>query len=108
MPSTDTDNAGVYVRLVSSRYEIQTVIDRHLYIGLASRYGGGLNRRISEYTMKRRRSDESRLQRNIRKKDLKGNDRFVTLIAMKMNSPKDEDVLDMRLAVILAEVILTV
>jgi hypothetical protein len=58
--------------------------------------------------MKRRRSDKSRLQRDIRKKDLKGNDRFVTLMAMKMNSPKDEDVLDMRLAVTLAEAILTI
>lgn len=107
LPWTDTDDAGVYARLVSSRYEIQTASDRYLYVGSASRYGGGLNRRISEHTERRRRSYESRLQRDIRKKDLKGNDRFVTLMAMKMNSPMNEDVRDVRLTVTLAEAILT-
>ncbi|KAL9002999.1 MAG: hypothetical protein Q9188_004099 [Gyalolechia gomerana] len=105
--STDTDDAGVYARLVSSRYEIQTVSDRYLYVGSASRYGGGLNMRISEHTVRRKRSDESRLQRDIRKKDLKGNDRFITLMVMKMNSPKKENVLEVRLTVTLAEAILT-
>ncbi|KAI4173617.1 MAG: hypothetical protein LQ343_002792 [Gyalolechia ehrenbergii] len=107
LPSTYTDDAGVYARLVSSRYEIQTGSDRYLYIGSASRYGGGLNIRISEHTVWRNRSNESRLQRDIRKKGLKGNDRFVTLMVMKMDSPKKENVLDVRLTVTLAEAILT-
>ncbi|KAL9100886.1 MAG: hypothetical protein Q9163_003797 [Psora crenata] len=105
LPSTDTDDAGVYARLVSSRYGIQKVSDRYLYVGCASRYGSGLIARISEHTVKRKRSDESRLQRDIRKKDLKGNNRFVTLMVMRMDSPKSEDVHDVRLTVTLAEAI---
>ncbi|KAF2192906.1 hypothetical protein K469DRAFT_693007 [Zopfia rhizophila CBS 207.26] len=103
----DTNDAGVYARLVKSRYEFQMVSDRYLYVGSASRYGGGLNVRIAEHTMKTRRSDESRLQRDIRTKDLKGTDRFVTLMVMKMDSPKKEVVLDVRRTVTLAEAILT-
>jgi hypothetical protein len=65
-------------------------------LGSARKYGGGLNVRIAEHTMKTRRSDESRLQRNTRTKDLKGTDRFIMLKVMKMDSPKKEIVFDVR------------
>lgn len=98
----------MYARLVKSRYELQIAIDRYLYVGSASRYGSGLNGRVSEQVGKRRRHPESRLQRDIKAKDLKAPGRFVTLMIMKMNSPKREDVLDVRRTVTLAEAILTV
>lgn len=107
LPLVDSIDAGVYARLVKSRYELQ-MGDRYLYVGSASRYGRGLNGRVSEHIEKRKRHLESRLQRDIRRKDLEGPGRFVTLMTMKMNSPDKEDVLDVRRTVTLAEAILTV
>ena len=47
LPSSDSADAGVYARLVKSRHELQIAIDRYLYVGSASRYGSGLNGRVS-------------------------------------------------------------
>ena len=108
LPLINTKDAGVYARLAQSPFEFQMVSDRYLYVGSASRYGGGLKARIAEHTRKTRRSDESRLQRDIRRKNLKGTNSFATLMVMKMDSPEKEGVLDVRRTVILAEAILTV
>jgi hypothetical protein len=108
LSSVNSTDAGVYARLVTSRYEIQTAGDRYLYVGSASKYGSGLNGRVSEHTEKRSRHNETRLHQNIRTKDLNAPGRFVTLMSVKMNSPKYEDVLDVRRTVTLAEAILTV
>jgi hypothetical protein len=108
LSSVNSTDAGVYARLVTSRYEIQAASDRYLYVGSASKYGSGLNVRVSEHTEKRSRHNETRLHQNIRTKDLNAPGRFVTLMSVKMNSPKDEDVLDVRRTVTLAEAILTV
>ena len=108
LSSVDSIDAGVYARLITSRYELQTANDRYLYIGSASKYGSGLNGRVSVHIEKRSRHDETRIRRKIRTKDLKAPGRFVTLMTMKMNSPENEDVLDVRRTVTLAEAILTV
>lgn len=104
----ETNDAGVYARLVKSPYEFQTVSDRYLYVGSASKYDGGLNARIAQHTIKTRYSRESRLQRDIRTKNLKKTGRFVTLMVMKMDGPQKDVVLDVRRTVTLAESILTV
>lgn len=49
LPSVDSTDAGVYVRLLTSRYELQTASDRYLYVGSASKYGSGLNGSVSEH-----------------------------------------------------------
>jgi len=108
LPSVHSTDAGVYARLVTSRYELQMASDRYLYVGSASRYGKGLNWRVSEHIGKEKSHHVLRLQRNIKTKGLKGPGRFVTLMTMKMNSSEKEDVLDVRRTVILAEAILTV
>jgi hypothetical protein len=108
LPSVDSTDAGVYARLVKSRYKLQIASDRYLYVSSASRYGSGLNGRVSGHIEKRRRHLESRLQQDIRTKDLEGPGRLVTLMTMKMNSPEKENVLDVRRTVTLAEAILTV
>lgn len=107
LPAVNSTDAGVYARLVKARYELQMASDRYLYVGSASRYGRGLNGRVAEHVEKRRRHRASRLQRDIKKKDLDGPGRFVTLMTMKMNSPDQEDVLAVRRTVTLAEAILT-
>lgn len=107
LPVVDTNDAGVYARLAKSPSEFQTAGDRYLYVGSASKYGGGLNARVTQH-MKKRGSKESRLQRDIRKKNLEGGDRFVALMIMKIDSPEKEVVLGVRRTVILAEAILTV
>jgi hypothetical protein len=66
LPSVDSTDAGVYVRLVKSRLLLQTT-DRYLYVGSASRYNGGLNLRVSQHIKKNKHTRESRLQREIRK-----------------------------------------
>jgi Uri superfamily endonuclease len=108
LPLIDTNDAGVYARLVTSRHQIQMVSDRYLYVGSASKYGGGLNWRIAQHIRKTKLKHESRLQYDIRTKRLKGNGRFVTLMVMKMDSSENEVVLHVRKTVILAEAILTV
>jgi hypothetical protein len=108
LPSSDSADAGVYARLVKSRHELQIAIDRYLYVGSASRYGSGLNGRVSEHIKKRKLHLELRLPKDIRTKDLEGPGRFVTLMTMKMNSPEREDVPNVRRMVTLAEAILTV
>ncbi|KAF1926327.1 uncharacterized protein M421DRAFT_6956 [Didymella exigua CBS 183.55] len=108
LPLIDTNNAGVYARLVMSRHKVQMVSDRYLYVGSASRYGGGLNLRIAEHTKKIKRKYESRLQYDIRTKALKASGRFITLMVMKTDSSQKEVVLDVRRTVTLAEAILTV
>lgn len=108
LPLIDTNNAGVYARLVTSRHETQMASDQYLYVRSASRYGGGLNSRIAEHTRKIKRKYESRLQYDIRIKQLKGNGRFVTLMVMKMDTSDYEVILDVRRTVTLAEAILTV
>ncbi|POS71296.1 hypothetical protein DHEL01_v210315 [Diaporthe helianthi] len=105
---TDTKDAGVYARLVESRFEIQAAGDRHVYIGSASKYGVGLSGRIAQHTERRPRRNQSRLQQDIRKKDLKGGDRFITLMTMKLDSPDNDTVLDVRRTLTLAEAILTI
>lgn len=104
----DSNDAGVYARLVESRFEIQAADDRHLYIGSASKYGFGLSGRIAEHTRRTRPIHQSRLQREIKNNDLKGGDCFITLMTMKLNNPKKEAVLDVRRTVALTEAILTV
>lgn len=79
-----------------------------MYIGSPSRYEFGLSGRIAEHTQKRRRLHQSRLQREIKDNDLKGGDRFITLMTMKLDSPRKEPVLDIRRTVTLTEAILTV
>ncbi|KAF2008181.1 hypothetical protein P154DRAFT_584800 [Amniculicola lignicola CBS 123094] len=108
LPLIDTNDAGMYARLVTSRHKFQMVTDRHLYVGSASKYGGGLNHRIDEHTRKMKRKHESRLQSDIRKKRLEKNGRFITLMVVKMDSPDNDVVLDVRRTVVLAEAILTV
>ncbi|MCJ1406507.1 hypothetical protein MMC19_000572 [Ptychographa xylographoides] len=108
LSSVDSTNAGVYARLVTSCYEYQTASDRYLYVGSASKYGSGINGRVSQHIEKRSHHDETRLHRNIRSKELKAPGRFVTLMTMQWNSPENEDVLDVRRTVTLAEAILTV
>lgn len=107
-PLIDTNDAGVYARLVTSRHKVQMVSDRYLYVGSASKYGGGLNSRIAQHTERIRHKGESRLQREIRSKSLEGKGRFITLMTMKMDSSEYEVVLDVRRTVTLAEAILSV
>jgi hypothetical protein len=107
IPFVDTKDAGVYARLVESRFEIQAASDRYMYIGSASKYDFGLGGRIAEHTRKRRRIYQSRLQREIRDMDLKGGDRFITLMIMKLDSLDKEVVLNVRRTVTLTEAILT-
>lgn len=107
LPLVDTNDAGVYARLVTSNYELQMVRDRYLYVGSASKYGDGLNLRIAQHKMKTKRRHESRLQRDIRTKGLKGSDRFITLMVMGINSSEKEVVLGVRRTVTLAEAIFT-
>lgn len=102
LPLVDTNDAGVYARLVTSRHQFQMVTDRYLYVGSASKYGHGLNGRIAQHTRKTKRKHESRLQYDIRTKGLKGAGRFVTLMVMKMDSPEKEVVLNVRRTVTLA------
>lgn len=105
----DTHDAGVYARLVESRFATQAADDRRLYIGSASKYGAGLSGRIAGHlsARKRPRLRQSRLQREIIEDDLKGGDRFITLMITKLDSCKKEAVLDVRRTVTLAEAILT-
>jgi hypothetical protein len=53
----------VYARLITSRYELQTANDRYLYVGSASKYGSGLNGRVSKHIEKRSCHDKTRLHR---------------------------------------------
>jgi hypothetical protein len=106
-PLVDTKDAGVYARLAESRFEIQTASDRYIYVGSASKYNFGLGGRIAQHTSKIRGTCESRLRREIRRKDLNGNDRFITLMIMKLDSLDKEVVLDVRRTVTLTEAILT-
>ena len=108
LPLVNTNEAVVYARLVTSRHYTEIPSSRYLYVGSASKYGGGLNSRIAEHTRRTKRKNESRLQRDIRTKRLKGNGSFVTLMVMKMESSDEEVVLDVRRTVTLAEAILTV
>jgi hypothetical protein len=108
LPLIDTNDAGVYARLATSRHGSQMASDRYLYVGSASRYGGGLNSRIAEHTRPTKLKYQSRVQLDIKKKNLKGKGRFVTLMVMKMESSEYEVVLDARRTVTLAEAILTV
>ena len=108
LPSADSIDAGVYIRLTKSRYEFQRASERYTYVGSASKYGSGLNGRVSQHMRKRRRHSETRLQRDIRKKNLEWPGYFVTLLTMKMDNPEKEDVLNVRRTVTLAEAILTV
>ncbi|KAH7108862.1 hypothetical protein B0J11DRAFT_513074 [Dendryphion nanum] len=108
LPLVDTNDAGVYAWLVTSKHELQMRFDRYLYVGSASRYGGELNRRIAEHTTKRKRRSESRVQRDIRTKVLKGPDRFITLMVMEIDSSDRYVVLGVRRTVTLAEAIFTV
>ena len=108
LSSVDSTDAGVYARLITSRYELQTANDRYLYVGSASKYGSGLNGRVLQHFEKRSRRDETRLNRNIRAKDLDEPGHFATLMTMEMNSPENKDVLDVRRTVTLAEAVLTV
>lgn len=89
-PVNSTD-AGVYARLVTSQYEVQTASDRYLYVGSASKYGSGLEGRVNEHIGKR---SKTRLSRNIRTKDLKAPGSFVTLMTMKMVNHEKEHALD--------------
>jgi hypothetical protein len=99
----DTDDTGVYARLVTSRHEIHMVSERYPYVGSASKYGGGISARIIDHMTR-----ASRLQDTIKKKKLKGNGSFVTLMTMKMDSPDEEAVREVWRTVILAEAIFTV
>ena len=106
LPSIDTTDAGVYARLSTSRHSFHMASDRYLYVGSATRYGGGLNWRIYQHTRKNTRKWESRLQYDIRTKRLKSS--FVTLMVMKMDHSNPEAVLEVRRTVVLAEAIFTV
>ena len=108
LPLISTSDVGVYARLVESRFDFRIPGDRYLYIGSASSYEGGLTRRISQHLEKRHGRRVPRLQRDIKKKDLKGPGRFVTFMVMKIKNPSVEDVLDVRRTVTIAEAILTI
>ncbi|KAI0117441.1 hypothetical protein F4814DRAFT_287338 [Daldinia grandis] len=102
-PVISTD-AGVYARLVTSRYSVQAASDRYLYIGSASKHGSGLQGRVGQHV---RKEKKTRLDGDIKEMYLKAPGCFVTLMSMKMNSA-EENVLDVRRTVILAEAILTI
>ncbi|KAL2406428.1 hypothetical protein ABEF93_006428 [Exophiala dermatitidis] len=101
----DSTDAGVYARLVTSRYPVQTASDRYLYVGSASKEGSGLTGRVSQHIKKNPRR---RLDRNIRTLDLKAPGSFVTLMTKTMKSAEDGHILDVRRTVVLAEAILTI
>jgi hypothetical protein len=50
-PVNSTD-AGVYARLVTSRYPVQEASDRYSYVGSASKYGLGLQGRVRQHIRK--------------------------------------------------------
>ena len=108
LSSVDSTDAGVYARLTTSRYELQAANDRYVYVGSASKYDSGLNGRVYEHIRERSRDDETRLHRNIRTRALITPGRSITLMTMRMDSPENVDVLDVRRTVTLAEAILTV
>ncbi|KIW84082.1 hypothetical protein Z517_03328 [Fonsecaea pedrosoi CBS 271.37] len=97
-------NAGVYARLVTSRYSVPAASDRYLYVGSASKYGSGLQGRVSQHI----RKGQERLVRDLRSRDLLAPGRFVTLMTMKMDSAEEEHVFEVRRTVTLAEAILTI
>jgi hypothetical protein len=105
LPPVDTTDAGVYARLLNSRHKLHAATERYVYVGSASRAQGGLNTRVREHTTK---SHNTRLGRFVKSKKLERPGRFVTLMTMKMKSMDDQDVLDVRRTVTLAEAILTV
>jgi hypothetical protein len=105
LPPVDTTDAGVYARLLNSRHKLHAATERYVYVGSASRAQGGLNTRVREHTTK---SHNTRLGRFVKSKKLEQPGRFVTLMTMKMKSMDDQDVLDVRRTVTLAEAILTV
>lgn len=103
-PINSTD-AGVYARLVTSRYPVLAVSDRYLYVGSASKYGSGLQGRAEQHIKK---GVKTRLGRNIKKMNLKVPGSFVVLMTIKMNSAEEEHILDVRRTATLAEAILTI
>ncbi|KAI0540497.1 hypothetical protein GGR58DRAFT_499073 [Xylaria digitata] len=103
-PVISTD-AGVYARLVTSRFSVQATNDRYLYVGSASKYGSGLQGKVYQHI---RKDIKTRLYRNVKPMHLNAPGRFVTLMTMKTNSAKEENVFDVRRKVTLAEAILTI
>ena len=108
LPLINTNDAGVYARLVTASYKFQPPGERYLYIGSATSYGGGLNQRISQHVEKGGRHGVPRLRDDIQQKKLKAPGHFVTLMTMKMIEPRRENILEVRRTVVLAEAILTV
>jgi hypothetical protein len=109
LPSTTTNQAGVYARLVESRFEHQGPGDRLLYIGSASKRFGGLQYRILQHQAGFKiRGRESRLDRDIKERDLEEPGEFRTLLVMDMNSADLSNVETVRRTVVVAEAILTV
>ncbi|OAG39733.1 hypothetical protein AYO21_06008 [Fonsecaea monophora] len=104
LPPVNLTNAGVYARLVTSRYPVPVASNRYLYVGSASKYGTGLQGRVNHHV----RKGPERLVRDMRSRDLLAPGRFVTLMTMKMDSAEEEHVFDVRRTVTLAEAILTI
>lgn len=105
IPLIKTTSAGVYARLATSQYKLGLAHDRYLYVGSASSFGGGLSARMKKHITDGR----SRLQRDTRRKRLKGEKgKFVTLLVMDMERTYHDSVLEVRRTVTLAEAIFTV
>ena len=103
LPPAETTEAGVYARLATSRFNLQTPTDRYLYVGSASTHTGGLRRRVSEHL-----TQKSRLDQDILDYNLDGPGKFVRLMSIEHQSSNDKDIMDVRYIVTLAEAILAV
>ncbi|KJX93779.1 hypothetical protein TI39_contig4258g00006 [Zymoseptoria brevis] len=114
LPLLMSRDAGVYARLVESRYEIQFAIDRMVYVGSASKYGGGLASRIAEHASKRKnkpgrkRKIIPRLQTSIEARTLRWPGNFATLMVLRFPSSRPQDVYNVRATVVIAEAMLTI
>ncbi|SMY29613.1 unnamed protein product [Zymoseptoria tritici ST99CH_1A5] len=114
LPLLMSTDAGVYARLVESRYEVQFAIDRMVYVGSASKYNAGLAGRIAEHASKlknkpgRKRKTIPRLQITIEARKLRWPGNFATLMVLSFPSSKPQDVYNVRATVVIAEAMLTI
>jgi hypothetical protein len=106
MPPVDSTDAGVYARLVESRYEFKMKVDRLVYVGSASRFNAGLTGRMKGHLSSR--SADSRLQHDIERRDLCCPGDFITLMQMPFTGPSPQDIFEIRAIVTVAEAVLTV
>ena len=102
MPDMCTTDAGVYARLMHTTLNLGNQ-DRFVYVGSASRFGGGLNARIMQHVSERR---QTRLQELVKRKGLRQSRNFITLMTVEIATSKH--VLEIRRRVVLAEAVMTV